>query len=274
MTIKAGCGSVVDMQMGSNRERLDLTSFRVVRLAAFAFGLGALAGCGSKEPAVCSQEGSLRAPLRGNMIINRPVSDADGGGGTVPSPGVGSLVFVELCGLYTDNPDPSKGHPNYRYVALADEAGKFEVSVPSGPVGLHTLLDGYYYGFKAVADSTSSGIQVNASPLGLVQPPVATSFAVTPSEVGPGEPLSFSLMAQAAQPSDPLSDEVLLAEPLSGFARAFDPPSAGEPGKSFPNGRWTLTVPAPAPGVYTYYAQAVSEGCAVSARQSVTVTVR
>jgi hypothetical protein len=224
--------------------------------------------------------------LRGNVLV-KEVAPADGGAngeagidanfGSSPientRPGAGSLVFVELCDLYGENPDPSKGHPNYRYVALADDSGNFDVDIPKGTIGLHTLLEGFLYGSKLIPDSTASGIEVTAEGLAGRAKPQASDFIVTPSEAQQGTTLTFSLRVQSA-PNDPISEEVLLAEPVSGLARAFDPPSRGHPGKGFPDGIWTVSLGAPPPGKYAYYAQAVSEGCAVSTRLSVLVTVR
>jgi hypothetical protein len=247
--------------------------------------------CYSHGDTTCGQENSPLAPLRGNVTVRlAPPSpdagtDADGStngaadaapalGVDGTAPAAGSLVFVELCDLYSENPDPSKGHPNYRYVALADGSGNFLADVPKGTVGLHTLLEGYLYGSQYVADSTAPNLHVQSEPLlGRAQPQVS-QFTVTPAEAQPGTTLTFSMNVKAA-PNDPISDEVLLAEPSSGRARAFAPPRRGSPGKGFPDGTWTVTLAAPsAPGTYTYYAQAVSEQCAVSTRLTAQVTVR
>lgn len=221
--------------------------------------------CYSHGETTCGQEDSPRAPLRGSVMVR-----SNG----VTSPGAGSLVFVELCGLYSENPNPAKGHPNYRYVTLADSAGNFQVDVPKGTVGLHTLLEGYTYGFTRVDDSAAFAVNVvNAEALGPRVPPTVNRFVVSKADAAPGEALTFSLDVQPAG-TDPLSEEVLLAEPASGFARAFDPPSRGKPGRSYPGGTWTATIAAPQPGKYTYYAQATSEQCAVSPRLRVEVNVR
>jgi hypothetical protein len=234
--------------------------------------------CYSHGATTCGQEDSPLATLQGNVTVRLAPSadagtDADGGAsGTAPA--AGSLVFVELCDLYSENPDPAKGHPNYRYVALADGAGNFQVDVPKGTVGLHTLLEGYLYGSRYVADSTAPDIHVQSEPLNGRTPPQVSQLAVTPAEAQPGTTLTFSMNVKAAL-NDPISDEVLLAEPSSGRARAFAPPRRGSPGKGFPDGTWTVTLSAPtAPGSYTYFAQAVSEQCAVSTRLTAQVIVR
>ncbi len=264
--------------------------------APFAIVLGAIAlaalvaRCYSHGQTTCGQEDSPLAPLQGNVTVrlgDTPVgdagADADAGSATIPdaatgldgvAPAAGSLVFVELCDLYSENPNPSKAHPNYRYVALADENGNFRVDIPKGTVGLHTVLEGYLYGSLLVPDSTAANIHVQSEPLNGRQPPAISQFVVTPVEAEPGATLSFSMRVKAA-PNDPISDEVLLGEPTSGLARAFAPPRRGRPGTGFPDGMWTVSLAAPtAAGTYTYYAQAVSEQCAVSTRLAVQVTVR
>lgn len=236
----------------------------VLASAVMLFALVA-PGCYSNGETTCGQESSPSAPLKGNVALQSSGASA---------PGAGSLVFVELCKLYSDNPDPSKANPNYRYVAMADSAGNFSLDVPKGTVGLHTLLEGYTYGFLAVGDSTSPQVEVvNAEALGPRVAPKASQFTVTPTEGTAGKLLTFSVNIQATA-TDPISEEVLLAEPVSHLARAFAPPSRGNQGKGFPNGTWTVTLTAPAPGTYTYYVQATSEQCSVSNRLSVTVVVR
>ncbi len=231
-----------------------------------------LTACYSHGVTTCGQEESATSALRGSVMVKYGADEMPPNGETV-KPGAASLVFVELCDLYSENPDPSKAHPNYRYSALVDDAGQFSVDVPQGRAGLHTLLEGYLYGSKLITDSTASNIVVTAEALNGRPTPTVKDFAVTPIEPTEGSELTFTMTVQSAA-SDPLSEEILLAEPGSGLARAFAPPRRGQQGKGFPDGQWTATVTAPAPGSYTYYAQAVSEGCVVSERLSVQVTVR
>ncbi len=247
--------------------------YHVISTFAIIAGVSlGLASCYSHGVTTCGQEDSATSALRGSVMVKYGIDETPPPGESV-KPGADSLVFVELCDLYSENPDPSKAHPNYRYSALVDDAGKFSVDVPKGRVGLHTLLDGYLYGFKLATDSTTSDIVVTAEALNGRPTPTVSAFAVTPTDASEGSELRFTLTAKSAA-NDPLSDEVLLAEPVSGLARAFAPPRRGQQGKGFPDGQWTATLTAPAPGTYTYYAQAVSEGCAVSNRLDVQVVVR
>ena len=236
----------------------------VARLLTLIIGLTSLS-CFTQGETTCGQENAGRAPMRGRVV------DARTG-----QPLEGSLVFVELCELYSDNPDPSKGHPNYRYGALTKADGTFEVEVPKGSAGLHTFLSGYRYGALAVGDTTAANIEVRAEPL-LPEDakPVVMDLRVLPNEVKPGEELSLSATVRASSPKDPLSDEVLILEPTTNVARALDPPRRGVPGKAFPDGQWVTRLRAPSmPGNYTYLFGVTSEHCIVGEILRAQVTVR
>jgi len=192
------------------------------------------------------------------------------------TPMKGSVVFVELCGLYTENPDPSKGHPNYRYGTIAGDDGSFEVAVPRGAAGLHTFLPNYRYGFVALADTNANDIVVNVEPL-LPQDlkPFVGPLEVTPKEAAPGQPLRFSVNVRSSTPKDPMSEEIVLLEEATKAARALDPPRRGVQGKGFPDGLWSTTVNAPtAPGRYGYTLGMTSEKCIVGDTKRVEVVVR
>jgi|GEM_PF-2726596 len=252
---------------------LRLFGYHVIPTLATIMGVSlGLVACYPHGETTCGQEDSATSALRGSVMLKYGADETPPPGQSV-KPGAGSLVFVELCDLYSENPDPSKGHPNYRYSALVDDAGQFSVDVPKGRAGLHTLLEGYLYGSELVTDSTASDILVTAAALNGRPAPTVSAFAVTPMDATEGSELSFTFMVQSAG-NDHLSEEILLAEPVSGLARAFAPPRRGQQGKGFPDGQWSATLTAPAPGSYTYYAQAVSEGCVVSERLSVQVVVR
>lgn len=227
-----------------------------------AIGLGS-ASCFTQGETTCGQEDSAVAPLRGRVI------DTSG------APLGGSLVFVELCRLYSENPDPSKGHPNYRYGTVARQDGTYEIDVPKGAAGLHTFLPGYQYGASVVDDTAASGIETRVEPLGDKKPPIINDFTVTPAEVTPGQELRITADVKAATPKDPLSEEVLVLEETTRVARALDPPRRGIPGKAYPDGLWSTTLSAPTtPGTYTYRFGITTEGCATGETPSRTVTVR
>ncbi len=271
-----------------------------------------LAACYRSGESTCNQENEPLAPLRGitvNGRTNEPLANVH--------------VFVELCGRYTENPNPGKGHPNYRYGGVTDKDGRFEIMVPRGPVGLHTFKPYFQYGTEPLEDSTTE-VRVGMSPNGdrpdpVVTPgttpacaklaekcgacivgskeqatcnaavargdaaacdaagsdptltactgrtptvrPVLTGLSVSSTKVRPGEPLRFSLNAKS-DAKDPLSEEVLLLQPETNVARAFDPPVRGAQAIGFANGLWKVTLPAPTKaGVYRYYASVSSEGC-------------
>ncbi len=239
---------------------------RTVRWTALFGTLLSSSACFSPGQTTCNQESEPLEPLRGT------VRDARTG-----EPLAGSIVMVELCKLYSENPDPSKAHPNYRYSAMTGGDGTFSVQVPRGPVGLHTFQVGYRYGFVDIkADAPRTDIQVRAEPLLPADKiPSLKNFVVSPASVVPGAKVRFSLEVTAGTAKDPLSDEVVLAEPSRSFGRAMTPPSRGLRGKAFPDGLWTLDVEAPTiPGKYTYMASATSEGCVTGARPLVELVVR
>ena len=224
--------------------------------------------CYTQGETTCGQEDEPVAPLRGKVV------DSASG-----QPLEGSLVFVELCKLYSVNPNPGKGHPNYRYGAIAAKDGSFEVAVPKGKVGLHTFLPGYRYGSLEVADSTAPDVVVRTAALlpGDPRPKVA-DFLPSAREVKPGESISFAVQVTASSPRDPISEEVLLLEPSTQVARAFDPPfRRGNDGfgVGFPSGKWSVTMNAPSqPGTYTYRFGMTSEQCIVSELLQTEITVR
>ena len=243
-----------------------------IRSVAVSIALSALAGgglastsCYSQEPVPCAGESSPRTKLRGRL--------EDGKTG---APLKGSLVFVELCGLYTENPDPSKGHPNYRFGTIAKDDGTYEVEVPRGAAGLHTFLPGYRYGFMPVGDTGQPNGALKVEPLlPADQRPSLTDFKVSTITANVGQEITFSVTARAATPKDPLSEEVLLVEPTTSVARALDPPSRGVQGKAYPDGVWSTKVAAPMmPGMYTYHVGVTTEGCIVGENLTIDVTVR
>jgi hypothetical protein len=260
----------------------------------------------------CNQEDEDLAPLSGRTVNGR-----------TGEPLANVHVFVELCGRYTENPNPAKGHPNYRHGAVTDKDGKFTLLVPKGEVGLHTFKPYFQYGTLYVEDSTAANVIVpmepNADrpdpqppegapevcanlseacskcpPSELIQRctdavgrsdaaactaiasdpalgscngrtpplrPVLSRLAVNIERARPGQLLEFS-MTVTSDPKDPLSEEVLLLQPDTTDARAFDPPVRGAQAIGFADGTWRTRMPAPSkPGVYRYYASVSSEGC-------------
>ncbi len=224
--------------------------------ATFALALGGGTSCYTQRTTTCGQEDSTLAPLRGTVV------DAANG-----APLAGSLVFVELCELYSSNPNKAEAHPNYRYGTIAAADGTFEVMVPKGSVGLHTFKQGYRYGSLKVADSTAAGLVVRTSALldGDVRP-TAAGFTVDATIAKPGQLLSFAVDVKAA-PKDPMSEEVLVLETKTKDARAFKPPFRRTNDAflaGFPSGRWTASFEAPtAPGTYEYVFGYTSEHCIV-----------
>lgn len=251
----------------------------LVSLALVGAGATGLASvsCYTQDPLPCAGESAPRTAFKGRVVDGKNNDKLL----------AGSLVFVELCGLYTDNPDPSKGHPNYRFGTIVGDDGKFSVDVPKGAAGIHTFLPGYRYGFMPIDDTSASGLELKVEPLlPADQRPVLSDFKATATTVSPGQEITFSVNVRAATAKDPLSEEVLLLEKEKSVARApdeketqraraLDPPSRGVQGKGYPDGVWSTKLAAPMkPGTYTYHVGATTEGCIVGENLTLDVVVQ
>ena len=242
-------------------------SLRVACTLGLLLAAASSTSCYTQGETTCGQESEALAPLRGKVV------DVDG------KPIAGSLVFVELCGLYTANPNKALAHPNYRYGAIAGADGSFEVSVPRGPVGLHTFKPGFRYGSLEVADSTAPDVLVRTAALLPNDPvPKVAGFESTAPSVAPRAEIPFRAQVTASSPKDPISEEVLVLDPRTGVARAFNPPFRRTNDAflaGFPSGTWTAAMPAPAaPGEYEYIFGFTSEHCIVGDIMTTRVTVR
>lgn len=196
--------------------------------------------------------------------------------GVTKKPLTSSLVAVEVGGRYLPIPDTSKGNPNYTLSAATGPDGTLTLRVPSGPLGLHTFQNGYFYGTMDIDPYTQNGATVMVEPLGAMDvKPTVTNFAASTAQVAAGGTLDFSATVTHGAAGDPLSDEVLLIEPTQNFVRALDPPSAGSQGKGYPDGLWKTSFAAPkTPGTYTYSLVVSSELCVVSDAVSTKVVVQ
>lgn len=205
-------------------------------------------------------------PLRGKVADSK-----------TNAPIAGALVFVEVGGRYLPNPDPSKGHPDYRYVGLSDDQGAYEIRIPAGKAGIHSFKDGYRYGSDLTEDA-AQGFKVPSpmeANLAADVKPFAGDFKVEPASVAAGASITFTATLRASGAADPMSEEVLVGEPVSQWARAMDPPTAGVQGKGFPDGTWKTVTTAPAkPGTYKYYLVSSSEKCITSDRLTVELVVK
>jgi hypothetical protein len=202
----------------------------------------------------------------------------------------GALVAIEVGGLNLPNPGavgPDGGtvatlkiDPYYRIGAIADDAGRFSVAVPEGPLGVHVYADGYLCGVPDAGAVTAEAgtVTVTLPPLpapvggdsGQSARPVITQFTVQPTVAAPGETVTLTAIVDAVDPAhDPLSEQVLAIEPQTGWAGIFAPPTPGKPGVGYPNGVYGRLVPAPlAPGLYKFYMVAATQACVVSAPAS------
>ena len=231
--------------------------------------IAALPRCyGQDAPAgkkACAQQTAPPAPLSGRVIDNK-----------TKQPVGGVHVFVELCGLYTENADPSKGHPNYRYGAETLADGSFSLNVPAGALGLHAFQAGYRYGPLNVPDRAAPNLEIAMEPfLTADEEPKVAAFSASTLVAAAGTPVTFSADVRTSRPTvDPLSEEVLILEPSTHAAIAMDPPSPGVQGKGFPDGIWKATLNAPkTPGKYVFVLSVSTEQCITNQRLSVEITV-
>jgi hypothetical protein len=227
--------------------------FRNIPSIVLAVSLLGTLSCYRPGNSTCHQDEVLPVRMRGRTFdsnTQKPLANVH--------------VFVELCGRYTFNPDPGKGHPNYRHGTVSDANGNWELLFPPGPGGLHTFLAGYRYGTVEVKDVASAGeIPVPMAPLlAADKVPTLTTLVASVEKAKPGELVRFSVTAKAATNEDPLSEEVLLLQPDTYTARAFDPPLRGVQAIGYANGTWKTSLAAPeTPGIYMYYASVSTEQC-------------
>ncbi len=155
--------------------------------------------------------------------------------------------------------------------------------MPAGPIGLHTLAGAYIDQDQLVqtlrsADAASPEIIVSLTPLaqadaGLI-PPTVTGLTASPLFAGPLAPITFAVEVTAGMPSDPLSADVFLVEPVTHWAGALAPPTPALPGGPYPDGVYNRVVQAPdTPGVYTYSVVAASTAHVSSTPATIIVTI-
>jgi hypothetical protein len=191
----------------------------------------------------------------------------------------GAIVAMEKGGIYRTNPDPSVGNPSYVYGARADDQGTVTMVLDTDFIGVHTFVNGYFYGARLVELDQDVGVTVNMEKFTNKSPPILPptiqNEALSPSTVAPGAPFTVSADVQKGEATDPLSEEVIITFPKGGTCRALDPPSAGVQGKAFPDGAWSALLTAPdEPGTYEYYLSATSEGCVTSDVKTLTLIVQ
>jgi hypothetical protein len=211
-----------------------------------------------------------------------------------------AIVVLEVGGL--DQADPTglgdggdvvptlDVDPFIRYAVLTNSAGDFLARVPEGAVGLHVFdandLEARVLAQASAAHDGSAPLtRVSLMPLdtegGAVRRPTAKTPTFSSAEgpkfltyVAAAQAVAFAVLVAAGSAADPLSSDVLLVDPLIGFARALAPPTAALPGGPYPDGIYSLLLAAPAkPGVYTYSVLVASMHGVTSEPASVVLTV-
>ena len=226
-------------------------------LAVLAVGVGCTRQKAARVEPVCTGDS---ARLRGVLVDARssePLPDA--------------LLAVERDGLFGANPDPTRANPAYVYAARTDAAGRFDVTLPCGTVGLHAFAPGHRCG--VAVSEVGDALLLTATPFAEQdRAPVLSQASLQPAKVAPGGEVTVRVTAMASGASDPLSDQVLAIAPELKTSLALDPPGLLPQG--YADGVWKRTFTAPsAPGSYTWHLVAATEACVPSAPVALTLTV-
>jgi hypothetical protein len=229
-------------------------------------------GIGKTAPLVVGLAAACAAPEQAELRIK--VADTDG-----RRPLSGAIVAMEVGGLYVTNPDPSRGNPSFTYGARTDAQGTLRLSLKTDDIGVHTFFGGYYYGARLVELDQDLGVTILMSSFATRDPPPApptiANERLEPPAVSPGAQFEVSAEVTKGDSGDPLSEEVIVTFPEQMLARALDPPSAGIPGKMYPDGIWSTRLVAPErPGRYEYFLTATTEGCVNSEIKTLVLEVR
>jgi hypothetical protein len=187
------------------------------------------------------------------------------------------MVAAEYGGVYLSYCDLAHASPYYVFGAYSALDGGFTVDVKQGMLGFHAFATGFYYAHATLDTAQGTDVTIKMEPLppGAAKPTVTNAgFGLDGGTVAPDAQVTFSAEVRAGAPTDPLSDELLLVEPLRSWALELDPPAVGKK-DDFPDGTWKRTFNAPAtPGTYTYYFSATTGGCVTSDVQSFSLKVQ
>lgn len=217
--------------------------------------------------------------------------------GTVRKPGVdagasGAFVVAEVGGLGPDGGTATLDTDTaIRYGNVTGAGGAFGLAVPAGTIGLR-VFDPDYLESKtlvmtapsrdaAPATTTVSLVPLPATDGGKLRRPTTKGLtissaigAIVVTYVVPSEPVAFAADVAAGSTDDPLSGDVILVQPETGWAGALVPPAPAVPDGPYPNGVYSLLVAAPAAvGVYTYTLLAASKSGVTSEPASVVLHV-
>jgi hypothetical protein len=212
---------------------------------------------------------------------------------------VGAFVVGEVGGLGPDGgPATVAVDSRIEDGEITIDAGEFAFArVPVGPVGLRVFEKGYLEGRSVVPTAASDasvaktvvslvslsdadaglpradgGAVLRPTAKGLTASSAATQVPI--AYVAPSEPVAFAVQVAAGTVDDPLSEDVILVQPSTGWAGALDPPTTAVPGGAYPDGIYSLIVEVPATvGVYTYTVVVASRKGVTSTPLSTVLTV-
>jgi hypothetical protein len=224
-------------------------------------------------PPVVGLTGTVRKP------------DADAGAS-------GAFVVVDVGGLGAEGGVATLDTDTaIRYGNVTGAGGAFGFAVPAGTLGLRVFDPDYRESKTLVRTAASPDAGPTMTTVNLVALPVAdggkprrpTAKGLTiSSAVGavavmyavPSEPVAFAVEVEAGSADDPLSQDVILVQPSTGWAGELAPATPAVPGGAYPNGVYSLLVAAPAPlGLYTYTVLVASKSGVTSEPVSVVLHV-
>ncbi len=204
---------------------------------------------------------------------------------------VGALVVGEQGGLGRVDPVTDGGasptiaiDPFIRFSAVTGDAGVFELLVPPGSIGLHTLSPVFLEQMQtATAAGGAAPILVSPTPFSLLEAgvrsrPVASglnaNLGYEQLAFAPLTAITFAVNVAAGDATDPLSSDVFLVQPETGWAGALVPPTPAVPGGPYPDGVYNRVVEAPGvAGAYYYSVVAASVTGITSLPVSILITV-
>lgn len=227
--------------------------------------LVALVACGSSAADTTPGAKGGAVTLRGVVLDQK-----------TGSPVAGAIVAVERGGLYLPIADYGQANPAYAFGAVTGADGLFAVDVASGLSGVHAFGNDFLYRGQPF-DSNGGGsitVRIESRAAALLKPTI-TNASLQPKSVAPGAQVTVRADLHAGVATDPLSDEVLIVEPKTGWAGALAPPSAGSDRDHYPDGAFTRAFAAPTtPGTYTYRLTATTGGCVNADAVALELTVQ
>ncbi len=183
-----------------------------------------------------------------------------------------ALIALQKLGSGTAASVPGMATDQYTLAAPVDGQGGFSIPAACGPYSVYAFAPGFVSGGVQTFAGRSVSLGITQNDANALVPTVV-DFKAAQDPLTAGATVTFTATLEASA-SDPLSNQVLLINPILGRVQAFAPPAAASATGAYPNGTWTLSLVAPtSPGVYRYALVAVS-GQGLTALKYLTVNVQ